>query len=355
MGVTRRGALRASIAVGAGAAGLAGMTAVAGHGDSDGSTDTPAHLRGAGPLPFTQIHSLDLTASGSGRANVLRAAHQAITAIDGGDIAAWLALGEGALSSHTVRPRHMRKMPSFAGDVLDPAQSHGDLLLHITGSSARAVRAAAEQALRALPQQHERWRMNGIRPENRTEDGRGLSRNPFHFTEGHGNPATGTEITERATIRAGQGEPSWAIGGSYEVIRIIRLATDFWDRDTLDEQERIIGRRRNGRWLDGTPSAERAVFATDPHGKITPLDAHVRRAAPNPRTPPPMVRRSYNYQRAPDDQGLIFSCFQSDLEKGFEAVQRRLQGEAMAKYALTTGGGYFFVPPPGDTWLRALI
>ncbi|MFF4985453.1 Dyp-type peroxidase [Streptomyces sp. NPDC001046] len=331
------------------------MTAVARHGDSAGSTDTPAHLRGAAPLPFTQIHSLDFTASGSGRANVLRAAHQAITAIDGGDIAAWMALGEGALSSRTVRPRHMRRMPSFAGDVLDPAQSHGDLLLHITGSSARAVRQAAERTLRALPQQQVRWRADGTRPENRTEDGRGLSRNPFHFTEGHGNPPTAAETTERATVRAGRGEPSWAVGGSYQVIRIIRLATDFWDRDTVHEQERITGRRRNGRWLDGTPSTERAAFATDPLGKITPLDSHVRRAAPNPRTPPPMVRRSYNYDRGPDDQGLIFSCFQNDLEKGFEAVQRRLQGEAMAKYTLTIGGGYFFIPPPGESWLSALI
>ncbi|WP_245237463.1 Dyp-type peroxidase [Streptomyces iakyrus] len=354
MALTRREVLLTSVAAGTGAVGLAAVGALALQGNTSDSAETAAHLRGATPLPFAQLHALDLTASGQERANVLRAAHHAIAAIDGGDIAAWLALGEGALPSPADRPRHLKKMPSFAGDVLDPAQSHGDLLLHITGSSARAVRQAAEQALRALPQQQVRWRVDGTRPENRTEDGRGLSRNPFHFTEGHGNPGTAAEITERATIKAGQGEPSWAVGASYQVIRIIRLATDFWDRDTVHEQERIIGRRKNGRWLDGTPSTERAVFATDPHGKTTPLDAHVRRAVPNPRTPPPMVRRSYNYHRAPDDQGLIFSCFQSDLEKGFEAVQRRLQGEAMAKYTLTTGGGYFFVPPPGEAWLSAL-
>lgn len=114
------------------------------------------------------------------------------------------------------------------------------------------------------------------------------------------------------------------------MIRIIRLATDFWDRDTVHEQERIIGRRRDGRWLDGTPSDERPVFAADPQDKITPLDAHVRRAAPDRHNLLPMVRRIYNYQRNHDDQGLIFCCFQGDLEKGFEVVQRRLQGEAMA-------------------------
>ncbi|MEV3972815.1 Dyp-type peroxidase [Streptomyces sp. NPDC050698] len=340
------------MAAGAGGLTAVGVTALS-KGSPDGQDKAPAHLRGAAPLPYARLISLDITL-GSERADALRAAHQAITAIDGGSVAAWLALGEGAFSSRADRPRHLKRMPPFAGDVLDPAQSHGDLLLHITGSSARAVRQAAEQTLRALSQQQVRWSVDGTRPENRAEDGRGLSRNPFHFTEGYGNPATTAEITERATVRVGQGEPSWAVGGSYQVIRVIRLATDFWDRDTVHEQERITGRRRNGRWLDGTPSTERAAFATDPHGKITPLDAHVRRAAPNPRTAPPMVRRSYNYDRGPDDQGLIFSCFQSDLEKGFEAVQRRLQGEAMARYTLTTGGGYFFVPPPGDAWLHAL-
>ncbi|MEW2615041.1 Dyp-type peroxidase [Streptomyces sp. NPDC047880] len=354
MAIARREVLGTSLAIGAGAVGLAAVSAVALRGNGAGNTETPAHLRGMAPLPFTQIHSFDLNASGLGRANVLRAAFHAIAEMDGGEIAAWLALGEGALPPRIDRPRYLRKMPSFAGDVMDSAASHGDLLLHITGASARAVRQAAEQALRALPHQQLRWRVDGTRPENRIEDGRGLSRNPFHFTEGHGNPATAAEITERAIVKAGQGEPSWAVGGSYQVIRIIRLATDFWDRDTIQEQERIIGRRRSGRWLDGTPGTDRAAFATDPHGSITPLDSHVRRAAPNPRIPPPMVRRSYNYDRGPDDQGLIFSCFQGDLEKGFEAVQHRLQGEAMAKYTLTTGGGYFFVPPPGDAWLHAI-
>ncbi len=245
-------------------------------------------------------------------------------------------------------------MPSFAGDVLDPAQSHGDLLLQVTGTSARAVSKAADQTLDALPQWRVRWRMAGLRPENRTEDGRGLARNPFHFTEGYGNPATSAGTADRAIVTGAQSEPSWAVGGSYQVVRIIRLATDFWDRDTVHEQERIIGRRRDGRWLDGTPSTERPVFSTDPQGKITPLDAHVRRAAPDRRNPPPMVRRGYNYRGGDGDQGLIFSCFQRDLARGFETVQKRLEGEAMAKYLLTIGGGYFFVPPSGDEWINAV-
>ncbi|MEU7384188.1 MULTISPECIES: Dyp-type peroxidase [unclassified Streptomyces] len=298
--------------------------------------------------------ALDLVAGEDRHDRSLRAAYRAVEAIDGEKVAAWLALGDSALPPRAARPRHLKQMPSFTGDVLDPSQSHGDLLLQITGTSTRIVRETAQRTLRALPQWQVRWRMEGTRPENRTEEGRGLARNPFHFTEGYGNPTTSARVTERAVITADQSEPAWAVGGSYQVIRIIRLATDFWDRDTVHEQERIMGRRRNGRWLDGTPSSEQPVFAADPHGKTTPLDAHVRRAAPDRRHPPPLVRRGYNYHRGADDQGLIFSCFQRDLEKGFETVQHRLQGEAMAKYTLTVGGGYFFVPPSGDAWLDAL-
>ncbi|MEV6486986.1 Dyp-type peroxidase [Streptomyces sp. NPDC051576] len=354
MTTSRRGLLRASVA--AAAVGTGGITAagiVASGNNPAHQNQMPSPLRGSAPLQYAQIAALDLI-SRSHRGDSLHAAHHVIKTMDGGKIAAWLALGESALPASTLRPQHLRQMPAFPGDLLDPAQSHGDLLLQITGTSPKAVQSAIAQALRELPQWRIRWRIDGMRPENRTEDGRGLARNPFHFTEGYGNPATPSGVEERATVTAAQGEPPWAVGGSYQVIRIIRLATDFWDRDTIHEQERIIGRRRNGRWLDGTPSTEQPVFAADPHGRTTPLDAHVRRAAPDRRNPPPLVRRGYNYDHGNGDTGLIFSCFQRDLEKGFEAVQRRLQGEAMAKYALTVGGGYFFVPPPGNAWIDAV-
>jgi len=351
--VTRRGILGASIVAALGTGGLAAAGIASRQDTSTHRDQAPAQLRGAAPLPYAQVIALDL-ADTCRRDSGLRAAHRAVAAIDGGEIAAWLALGVGILPRSVDRPRHLRHMPTFAGDVLDSEQSHGDLLLQITGASAHAARVAAEAVVRKLPQWQVRWRLEGARPENRAEGGQGLSRNPFHFTEGYGNPVTAAEMIERAIVSAGQSEPNWAVGGSYQVIRIIQLATDFWERDTVHEQERIVGRRRDGRWLDGTPAHERAALAADPRGRITPLDAHVRRAAPNPRSPAPMVRRGYNYRHSADSQGLVFSCFQRDLKKGFEAVQHRLQGEAMAKYALTVGGGYFFVPPPGDTWIHVL-
>ena len=109
--------------------------------------------------------------------------------------------------------------------------------------------------------------------------------------------------------------------------------------------------------MAGKRETQAPNFAVDPDGRITPLDAHIRRA--NPRTPETeasrILRRSYSYRRSEDaagqsDEGLVFICFQQDLERGFATVQRRLRGEALERYVLPFGGGYFFVlpaAPPG--------
>lgn len=253
-------------------------------------------------------------------------------------------------------PQQLKAMPSFAGDLLDPAQSNGDLLVQVAGEDAEELRKSVEKVKKVATEAgwDVRWAIDGFRADNRVEEGRGLARNPFHFTEGFGNPETEREVADRALVRESQGEPRWAVGGSYQVVRVIRFATELWDKDSVHEQERIMGRRRDGRWLDGTPVGEESNFGADPKGRQTPLDSHVRLAAPDRRNPPQLVRHSYSYDRGGGDTGIIFSCFQRDLVEGFEAVQKRLEGEALAKYVLTTGGGYFFVPPPGDAWIDAL-
>lgn len=321
--------------------------------DRAGDDGTPA-LRG-NPQAHALVMALDLAVPRSGVSAALRKANRVVTATAGGPTVAWIAWGVGLFTESDSKPRQLKSMPSFLGDVLDQKQSHGDLLIQVTGPSAHVVTEAAHRLLGSVSGIRMRWRLEGARPENREENGKGLARNPFGFTEGYGNPVGYRALADRALVRADQGEPDWAVGGSYQVVRIIRLADELWQQDSLAEQEHVIGRARDGRWLDGTPSGERPDFTSDPHGTITPLDSHVRRAAPDRRHPPPLVRRSYNYDRGGGDRGLIFSCFQRDLVAGFEAVQKRLQGEAMAKYILTVGGGYFFVPPPGDAWLNVLF
>ena len=154
-------------------------------------------------------------------------------------------------------------------------------------------------------------------------------------------------------VGASDGEPDWAIGGSYQAVRIIRMFVEFWDRTRLAEQEALIGRAK----VSGAPLGLDGEFTdpdypADPDGKRIPLDAHIRLA--NPRTPETdenrILRRGFNYSRGFDgagrlDQGLAFIAYQRSLEKGFLTVQNRLKGEPLEEYIMPVGGGFFFTLP----------
>jgi len=251
------------------------------------------------------------------------------------------------------KPKRLRPMQPFPNDNLDPAQTGGDVLIQLCAGNPDTTLHAMRQITRvtrgALALN---WRIEGFVPPPRPS---GAPRNTFAFKDGIANPNVGDpEVANRLLwVTDGIGEPSWATGGSYHVVRIIKQFIEFWDRVSLTEQQQMIGRfRGSGAPLDGTNEADIPNYKADPLGYVIPLTAHIRLS--NPRTKASeasrIFRRGYNYDRGVDlndnmDVGLVFNCFQQDLDRQFIANQARLIGEPMVDYISPVGGGYFFALP----------
>ncbi|MDO8210992.1 iron uptake transporter deferrochelatase/peroxidase subunit [Conexibacter sp. CPCC 206217] len=256
------------------------------------------------------------------------------------------------------KPVHLVAMEPFANDDLDPARTHGDVLLQISAGQRDTVVHALRELLRPVRDAFAlRWTIDGFESGRRGPRGRSSPRNLFGFRDGTANP----DVNDAALMRQlvwtdpadGSGEPAWATGGTYQVVRTIRMHVEFWDRVGLREQEGMIGRTRDaGAPLGGRDEYDDPRLDVDPRGDRIPLDAHIRLA--NPRTPATddqrIVRRGYNYHRGFDaagqlDQGLVFVAFNRDPLRQFATIQRRLDEEPMVDYITPVGGGYFFVPP----------
>jgi deferrochelatase/peroxidase EfeB len=254
-----------------------------------------------------------------------------------------------------AKPRHLTEMPNFPNDRLDPQLCHGDLLLQFCANHEETNIHALRDILKQLSGLVVlRWQMAGFQqPDRDPHPRRTTVRNLLGFKDGTVNPNPKDEAVMNRLVWVTQNnqEPAWTVGGSYHVVRIIRMFVEFWDRTPLDEQEAVMGRSRSSgaplgyRHEEEIPNYQRA-------GKAIPLDSHIRLA--NPRNPGmgehQILRKGFHYSRDIDragqlDMGLLFLAFQQDVKTGFEAIQNRLNGEPLEEYIKPIGGGYFFALP----------
>ncbi|MCH4881718.1 MULTISPECIES: iron uptake transporter deferrochelatase/peroxidase subunit [Pseudomonas] len=258
-----------------------------------------------------------------------------------------------------IKPKHLSRMQGFPNDALDPAQCHGDLSLQFCANTADTNIHALRDIVKNLPDLLlVRWKQEGtVPPQAPVKPGEPAqsARNFLGFRDGSANPDSNdnTAMNQIVWVQPDSGEPQWAVNGSYQAVRIIRNFVERWDRTPLQEQESIFGRNKaSGAPMDGARETDVPDYSKDPHGKITKLDAHIRLA--NPRTAQTrnslILRRPFNYSNGVNkngqlDMGLLFICYQRDLEQGFIAVQTRLNGEPLEEYLKPVGGGYFFTLP----------
>lgn len=155
--------------------------------------------------------------------------------------------------------------------------------------------------------------------------------------------------------------PAWLRGGTYLVARRIEIVLESWDSIAVEQQERVIGRRK----LSGAPLGGRHEH--DPlrldgrdarGGLLIPLEAHVRVASAAANDGVRILRRGYSYSAGSRpgpldhgghqlDSGLFFIAFVRDPAAQFVPLQRRLATDDALNMFTTHTASALFACPPG--------
>jgi deferrochelatase/peroxidase EfeB len=297
------------------------------------------------------------------------------------------------------RPAALVDLPRFNGDQLDPAYSGGDLCVQACANdSATAFHAIRQLARMAAPSDAAsgyggkragttaaydakpgaatlRWLQAGFLPGYPRAD---TPRNLFGFKDGTQNPGRPSSA-ERSNgkiigngslgdaVWVGDEGPDWMRGGSYLVVRRIRMALQHWDNTPLGFQEQVFGRKKTtGAPLTGGDEfAPLDLSATDRDGNpVISENAHVRLSSATANDGARILRRAYSYndglkmiaERWPPwrqgleyDAGLIFIAFQRDPRTGFIKIFDKMSKFDMLNQFTTHIGSGIFACPSGVT------
>jgi len=257
-------------------------------------------------------------------------------------------------------PDELAPLPDFSGDALEKSRSNGDLWVQIGANDG----LVAFDALRELQRQADgtarlRWQMNGFTRTPGATSRPMTMRNLIGQVDGTRNPKPSeADFPERIFVpgsgpKPGSASPAWMAGGSYAVVRRIRMLLDDWDEKSQADQEKVIGRRKSdgapltGGSEDTEPDLEKRTSDGSP---VIAADAHVRVTAPETNGGAAMLRRPFSYHDgfrddgAPD-AGLLFVAWQADPQRGFVPVQRKLdRGDALSRFIRHEASALFAVP-----------
>ncbi|MEU7145015.1 iron uptake transporter deferrochelatase/peroxidase subunit [Nocardia sp. NPDC046473] len=266
------------------------------------------------------------------------------------------------------KPKALTDLPKFTGDALDPARSGGEIAIQACADDPQvAVHAIRNLARVGFGAVSVRWSQLGFGRTSSTSTSQVTARNLLGFKDGTRNIKAEEHDTVDKFVWVDRGDDqAWMAGGSYLVTRRIRMLIEPWDRTTLHEQERVIGRTKG----TGAPMGAKDEFdeldlqSAGPSGPLVDKNAHVRLASAEELGGIQILRRGYNFTDGSDgfghlDAGLFFIAYCRNPLTQFVPMQENLaRNDALNEYIKHVGSAVFAVPPglgADDYWGSTLF
>jgi len=259
------------------------------------------------------------------------------------------------------RPEALVNVPVFTGDQLVPERTGGDLSLQASANDPQVV----EYVVRRLAKLANgvavmKWAQPGFNGAFKAGE---TGRNQMGFKDGTLNiPTKDVKLMDKH-IWVGNEGPSWMQGGSYMVIRPIRISLDHWDDMNLAFQEETVGRHKSSGAPIGKQKEmeELGLKRTDAKGKpVINEYSHSAISSPENNEGTQILRRAFAYdngitkvnERWPPwrqlttfDAGLLFMCYQKDPRTGFiKLFSKMAQIDMLNQFTTHTGSALFAVP-----------
>jgi deferrochelatase/peroxidase EfeB len=261
------------------------------------------------------------------------------------------------------RPAALADLPRFPGDQLVPQRSDGDLSVQACADDPQVAESALRRFVAlAYGVAKIRWAQSGFLAGFKPGE---TPRNLMGFKDGTMNVLARDDKAMAQFVWVGDEGPLWMRGGSYLVVRPIRIALEHWDRMKLGFQEQTVGRHK----VSGAPIGKLREFepmdldANDRDGNpLIAESAHARLASPQNNDGAQILRRPYAYdngvttiaERWPPwrqtmtmDAGLLFACYQRDPRNGFTKMFEKMSRFDMLNQFTTHIGSGLFACPPG--------
>ncbi|MEZ0605477.1 iron uptake transporter deferrochelatase/peroxidase subunit [Paraburkholderia sp. IW21] len=261
------------------------------------------------------------------------------------------------------RPAALVDLPRFNGDQLIAGKTGGDLFIQACANDQQVAFHAVRQLSRlGYGVTTMRWGQSGFLSGPRGQ----TPRNLMGFKDGTNNPSTAKPQLMNEFVWAGaSADAPWMEGGTYTVVRRIRITLEHWDNTEMGFQEQVFGRHK----YSGAPIGKKNEFDAvdlkeeDKDGNpVIPENSHVRLSNQASNNGAQILRRSYSYndgtnfyierwppwrQETEYDAGLIFIAHQGDPRTGFIPINDKLAKFDMMNQFTTHVGSAVFAVPPG--------